>query len=266
VIDAASRRRIWAVARRQFYVMRRALPRWFDLSVWPMLDVVVWGSLGAFVAQENDTSRAATPFLLAGIVLFHVLFQTQIAVSTGFMEETWTRNLLNVMTTPVREVEYALGLAIYALAKLAMGMATVCLAAWLFFGFDTSSIGWSLVPICAVLMLCGWALAQVAIGLLLRFGPSAEIMTWGLIFLTMALSGVFNPVDTIPGPLRPIARLAPTSAAFEAMRTVLAGGSVPWGDLGVALIGAVVAAGLGLLFVVRMLKVFRDRGFVTRFS
>lgn len=261
-----SRRRVWAVARRQFYVMRRSLPRWFDLSVWPLLDVVVWGSLGAFVAQENEASRAATPYLLAGIVLFHVLFQTQIAIATGFMEETWTRNLLNVMTTPLREVEYALGLAIYGVAKLAMGMTTVCLAAWAFFGFDTSSVGWSLVPICFVLMLSGWALSQVSIGLMLRFGPSAEIMTWGLMFVTMALSGVFNPVDTIPGPLRPLAEILPTSHAFAALRDVLAGRGLATNDVVVGVAGSVICAALGLLFVVRMLRVFRLRGYVTRFS
>ena len=44
-----------------------------------MFDVILFGSLGAFVAQENDASRAATPYLLAGIMLFHVLFQSQIA-------------------------------------------------------------------------------------------------------------------------------------------------------------------------------------------
>ena len=27
----------------------------------------------------------------------------QIAVATGFMEETWSRNLMNVLTTPVTE-------------------------------------------------------------------------------------------------------------------------------------------------------------------
>ena len=34
--------------------------------------------------------------------MFHVLFQSQIAVATGFMEETWSRNLMNVLTTPVQ--------------------------------------------------------------------------------------------------------------------------------------------------------------------
>jgi len=129
--------RIRTVVRRNFVVLWRSPHRWFDLTVWPLVDVVVWGALGSFVAQENDASRAGTPYLLAGIMLFHVLYQSQIAVTTGFMEETWTRNLLNIMTTPLREVEYAIGLALYGLAKLALGMTAVVLTALVFFGFTS---------------------------------------------------------------------------------------------------------------------------------
>lgn len=265
-MTALSSQRIGAVARRQFYATRRALPRWFDMSVWPMLDVVVWGSLGAFVSKQGGADQSGTSYMLAGIVMFHVLFQTQIALSTGFMEETWTRNLLNVMTTPVREIEYGLGLALYGVVKLALGMTAVTLTAWALFGFGVTSIGWALVPVAVVLMLAGWSLAQVSIGLLLRFGPSAEILTWGLMFLAMALSGVFNPISSMPGPLQPIARLLPTSRAFQATREVLAGEPIPWGTLGVAALSSVAVSVLALAFVVRMLHVFRARGYVTRFS
>jgi ABC-2 type transport system permease protein len=261
-----SGRRTWAVTRRQFAVLRRSLPKWFDMTVWPLLDVVLWGALGAYIATGDAPGRAGTPYLLAGIILFHVLFQAHVAVATGFMEETWTSNLLNVMATPVREVEYAVGLAIYGIAKLAMGMATVTFAAWAVYRFDTASIGWPLVPICLILMLSGWALSQVSIGLMLRFGPSAEILTWGLIFVILAVSGVFNPVEALPGALQPVGRILPTTHAFAALRTVQDGGATPWGQLAIGLAGALVSAVLGLVFVVRMLHVFRDRGYVTRFS
>ena len=82
--------RVRTVVRRHGYVLCRSPHRWFDIVFWPVFDVLLFGSLGAFVAQENDASRAATPYLLAGIMLFHVLFQSQIAVATGFMEETWS--------------------------------------------------------------------------------------------------------------------------------------------------------------------------------
>jgi ABC-2 type transport system permease protein len=258
--------RVWTVARRQFYALWRSPPKWFDLTVWPAVDILVWGALGAYVAQENDASRAGTPYLLAGIMLFHVLYQSQISVATGFMEETWSRNLLNVMTTPLREVEYALGLALFAVVKLGLGMLAVMGAALLFFGFNLTSAGWGLVPIAFVLMISGWAGAQLVIGLLLRFGPSAEIVAWGTLFVVMALSGVFNPIETLPAALEPVARLLPTTHAFIAARTILDGDPLPWDEIAKGVAGAFAAAALSLVFVVRMLSMFRRRGYVTRFS
>jgi ABC-2 type transport system permease protein len=258
--------RIKTVVRRHFYVLWRNPARYFDIVVWPFFDIVLWGSLGAFAAQESPASRAGTPFLLAGIMLFHVLFQSQVGVATGFMEETWSRNLLNLMTTPLTEVEYATGLALFSLAKTTLAMGSVSLVAFAFYGFGLGSVGWSLVPVVAVLLIVGFAVAMFNIGLMLRFGQAAEIFTWGINFLLLAVSGVFNPVGALPGGLQPIARLLPTTHVFEAARQVVAGQPVPWDELAAGAAGSVVAVALGFWFVVRMLGTFRRRGFVTRFS
>ena len=258
--------RVRTVMRRHFYVLWRNPARWFDIAVWPLFDVLLWGSLGAFVAQENEVSRAATPYLLAGIMLFHVLFQSQVGIATGFMEETWSRNLLNLMTTPLTELEYAAGLALYSFIKTVLAMAAVSLVAVALYGFGLGEIGWGLVPIVAVLLIVGFAVALVNIGLMLRFGQSAEIFTWGMNFLLLAVSGVFNPVSALPGPLQPLARVLPTTHAFAATRDVLDGRPVPWSLLAQGMVGAVVAVALSFWFVVWMLTTFRKRGFVTRFS
>lgn len=258
--------RIRTVVRRHYLVLWRQPNRWFDIVVWPLFDVLLFGSLGAFVAQEDGSSRAAAPYLLAGIMLFHVLFQCQIAVATGFMEETWSRNLLNIMTTPITEVEYAAGLALYAFVKLAMAMFAISVAALVFYGFDLRAVGWGLVPIVGALLLVGWAIALIVIGMILRYGQSAEILAWGLNFVVLALSGVFSPITALPGVVQPVAKLLPTTYAFRAMRTVLDGGTIPWHDIGAGVGGALVACGLSYAFVVHMLHVFRRRGLVTRFS
>jgi ABC-2 type transport system permease protein len=48
---------------------------------------------------------------------------------SGFMEETWSRNLLSLMVTPLRELELVAGIALFGLAKLVMGVGVVALAA-----------------------------------------------------------------------------------------------------------------------------------------
>ncbi len=66
--------------------------------------------------------------------------------------------------------------------------------------------------------------------------------------------------------MQPIARMLPTTHLFDAARQLLDGGAMPWGQLAWALLGCVIVALLGLLYITRMLGVFRRRGFVTRFS
>jgi ABC-2 type transport system permease protein len=198
--------------------------------------------------------------------MFHVLYQIQIAICTGFMEETWSRNLLNVMTTPVTEGEYIAGVGVFGLAKLVVAMVVLTLIALGFFGFDLTSVGWGLIPVAALLMVSGWAIGLTVIGLMLRYGQSAEILAWGINFLVMALSGVFNPVESIPAVLQPLSRVLPTTHAFNALRDMLDGKPLPLGEIAVGLVSAIVCAGAAMWFATRMLRTFRRRGFVTRFS
>jgi len=198
--------------------------------------------------------------------MFHVLFQSQIAVATGFMEETWSRNLMNVLTTPVTEFEYIAGTAILGIAKVIAALTVVSITAYAFFGFDTTAVGWDLVPIALILMIVGWGLGIAGIGAVLRFGQGAEIITWGSNFILMALSGAFNPVESLPAVLQPISAILPSTKAFDAMRQVLAGKPLPVHEIVTGLIGSVLFVVAGFTFSWYMLRSFRRRGFITRFS
>jgi ABC-2 type transport system permease protein len=244
---AATRLRLRAIARRHAYVMVRSPHRLFDVTLWPLVDVVLFGALAAFVGDDGSgggDGSVAAGYLLAGIVLWHVIYQSQIAMSTGFLEETWTRNILNLMVTPIREIEYVAGVAL----------------------FDTWSLGFGLIPIAAVLLVVGWAVSLFVMGLVLRFGSGAEALAWGMMFLLLPLSGVFYPIDALPTVLQPIAELLPTTHAFTALRELVDGDPLNWTEVGIAALGAGVMLGLGFAFVVRMLKVFRRRGYITRYS
>jgi ABC-2 type transport system permease protein len=256
--------RVRAVARRHVYVLQRAPQRWFDVVFWPVVDALLFGSLGVFFARASGTGHTGVGLLLAGILLFHVVFQAEISLATGFMEETWSRNLLNLLVTPLREVEYVAGVVLFGIAKLVLGVSVVAVVAFLLFAFRITDLGLALVPIVAVLLVVGWSVGMLVIGLILRVGQGAEILAWGLLAMLMPLSGVFYPVSALPGGLRPLARVLPTTHVFVAARIVLQHGAIPWGQLGVAAIASVVVAGLSTIYVVRMLALFRARGYISR--
>jgi ABC-2 type transport system permease protein len=264
--DSFSWRRVRTLLRRLFYVVARTPDRWFLLLVFPFIDVILFGSIGRFVSQQGGAQRSSAPFLLAGIMLNHFTFQSQIGVATGFMEETWSRNVLNMMTTPLRELEYLVGVALFSLGKLAVAMATVSVAAFAFYRFGLAELGWGVILVGLTLVLSGWALGFCMVGLLLRYGQPAEIFTWASSFLVLALSGVFNPIHALPGPFQPLSRALPTTYAFDAGRALLDHEGMPWGDLARAGFGGLALLVLSAWFLTRMLAKFRARGFVTRYS
>jgi ABC-2 type transport system permease protein len=258
--------RVGAVVRRHWLVLWRSPHRWFEIAFWPIMDVVLWGSLGVFIAQTDAGGLAAVPFLLSGLVLFWTLTQVQMTGSLGLMEETWTRNLLNVLTTSVTPAEYMAGVSLYGLVKLALTLITLTITTIALYGFDLTELGWAVVPISVLLILNGWAVAFLVIGCILRFVASADILTWGINYDVLALSGVFFPVEALPPAIGAISRLLPTTHVFAAVHEVLAGQPLPWEELGIAVVGTAVVMALGIWFATSMLKVFRARGFVTRYS
>jgi ABC-2 type transport system permease protein len=258
--------RVKAIARRHAYVMIRSPHRLFDVTVWPLVDVVLFGSIGAFVARSNTAGAAAFGYLLGGIVLWHVIYQAQIALSTGFMEEAWSRNLLNLMVTPLKEIEYVAGVALFGLVKLALGVGLVSVGALLFFSFDVTDMGLGLIPIAAILLIVGWVIALFVIGVVLRFGSGAEALIWGILFVVMPLAGVFYPVEALPDLVRPVAYILPPTHAFDAMRTLLDTGRIDWGALGIAAATAIAVSSAALVFLWKMLELFRKRGYISRYS
>ena len=256
--------RVLAIARRQAYVLQRAPQRWFDVVVWPVVDSVLFGAIGVYFGRQQGAVAASAAFLLAGIILFHVVFQAEVSVATGFLEETWSRNLLNLMVTPISEIEYVAGVALFGIVKLAIGVSVVSLMALALFAFEITTLGLALVPLVAVLLVVGWSVALIVMGLILRMGQGAEIMTWGFIAVLLPLSGIFYPVDALPGALQPVAEALPTTHVFAAAQEVVRGRPLPWDEVAIGAGGALVLAALSVFFVTRMLATFRRRGYISR--
>ena len=143
----------------------------------------------------------------------------------------------------MRETEYVAGVGLFGLAKSAIGVTVSRWSRFALFAFNITDIGMALIPIIAVLLVVGWAVGLIVIGLILRVGQGAEILAWGLLAFMMPLSGVFFPVSALPRFLQPIALLLPTTHVFVAARAVLAGHPFPWGQLAIAAVGAVVMGG-----------------------
>jgi ABC-2 type transport system permease protein len=104
------------------------------------------------------------------------------------------------------------------------------------------------------------------IGLMLRYGSGAEAFAWGILFVVMPLSGVFYPVTALPGVIQPLSNLLPTTYLFSAGRTVTETGALPGHTMLLALVSTIAAGALAVGYCMWMMRLFRRRGYITRWS
>ncbi|WP_267594887.1 ABC transporter ATP-binding protein/permease [Carbonactinospora thermoautotrophica] len=258
---AARRRRVLGVVLRDFYVLRRSVPRAFEIVYWPLVELLIWGYLSVFL-QGRDVPMTITA-LLGGVLLWQILFRSQSEVSLSFLEDVWSRNLLNVFSSPLSGGEYRL--VLFGALKLALGTAVMATLAFLLYGFGLFSLGPALLPFVVLLLVMGWALGIATVAVVIRFGQSAEVIAWALAFAFQPFAAVFYPVDVLPPVMRAVAQLVPASFVFEGMRDVLAGHGIDWSDLGLAAALDTVYLGALALFA-RMLTTARSNGSLSRFG
>jgi ABC-2 type transport system permease protein len=252
--------------KRQLYWERRSPPLLFDMFLWPIIDLFLWGLLTTFLQREPGAIPAPFGFLLGGVLLWDLMFRSNLGVAMSFLEDAaWSRNLINMLVAPVRPREILIGAVGWTLAKLAIGWSLMATAAWFAFSFGVLRMGLGLVLFAAALVLFGVALSMLVLALLFRFGEGAEILAWGFAGMLSPLAAVYYPASVLPGWARSIAAVLPPSHVFESMRTVLAGGALPWGQLALAFVLDAAYLGGAFALAAQMFESFRRRGSVTRY-
>jgi ABC-2 type transport system permease protein len=238
---AARRARVVGVVRRDVHALRGNPPRVVEMVFWPTFEIVVWGFVSLYLRDNGVPTAIAA--LLGAVLLWQLLARAQGELAVSFLEDVWSRNLLNVFVTPLSTVEYVVGMVLFGASKLAVSTALMAVLTLVLYGFGLFTLGPALVPFMALLLVMGWALGLVSIAAVLRFGPSAQTVAWILAFAFQPFSAVFYPVAVLPPAAAAVATAVPASHVFEGMRAVLAGQGVDGGRLA-------TAAGLDLLFVV----------------
>tara|TARA_R110002096_G_scaffold292391_4_gene486939 strand:+ start:12364 stop:13158 length:795 start_codon:yes stop_codon:yes gene_type:complete len=256
---------IYGIVLRYLYLYTRNPLRAFELFFWPVIHIMLWGYVMQYL-QSVGAGSSAVPiaFLLGGVLLWDVQFRASQGVSISFLEDVWTRNLLNIFVAPVRTSEMVAGMCIVGLLRVAVTMPLLLCMAYFAFQFNLFSMSYWLIPFYGSLLLFGWALGILGNSLILRWGQAAEGLVWALPFVVQPISAIFYPVSILPAWLQPLSHAIPVSHIFEGMRDVLAGNS----DIAHRLVWAYLLNLIWLLaagaIMASVLKTARERGLLVK--
>ena len=218
---AISPARIAAMVLRYWYLIRSSWPRLLELVYWPAVQMLMWGFLQVYINQNAGFFARAGGTFLGAVLLWDILFRGQLGFSISFLEEMWSRNLANLMMSPLKPVEFVIALMIMSVIRLAIGVVPVTLLAIAFFGFNLFGLGFALVAFFINLLLTSWAVGIFVSGLVLRNGLGAENLAWTIMFIFLPLTCVYYPVAVLPGWLQAVAWLLPPTYVFEGMRALM---------------------------------------------
>jgi ABC-2 type transport system permease protein len=254
-----------ALVLRYVFLYTRNPVRFVELIFWPLVDLLVWGFLTTYLQKKGGGEFPTTiTFLIGGMILWDVLFRSQQGVAISFLEDVWTRNLLNVFVAPVRTVEYVAATCLVGVLRVGVTLVVLATVASLAYGFHLSALGLALLPFLGNLILFGWFLGMISTALIMRWGQAAESLAWAVPFFIQPLAAVFYPVSVLPAWLQPIAMALPCTPVFEGMRAVLAGNPIPWGNLEHALFLNLVWGSVAALFFAANLRHVRKTGLLVK--
>ena len=228
-------RRILSLMLRHFYLIKASLPRIIDLIYWPTVQIILWGFVSKFFTMHSSYFNNTAGIILSAAILYDFLFRSGISYNMLFLEEIWSRNLINLFVSPIKISEIVIALTCTALLRTMIGLVPAVLIAIPLFGISLLELGYPLILLLLSLYIFGITLGLLVTAGLVRFGPSFENIAWASLFFIAPIGCIYYPVEILPNWLQPIALALPLAHIFEETRSILITNTVHYSNIYYAL-------------------------------
>ncbi|MDG2170848.1 MAG: ABC transporter permease [Opitutales bacterium] len=258
---------IFALIKRYSFLYTRNPIRGLELVFWPAMELLLWGFLSMYIQKQTSGDFSTfIRFLIGATIFWDVLFRSQMGVSISFLEDMWTRNLLNIFVAPVRIREYLAAMFCMGVLRVSIVVLVMSLMAWALYAFNLYAFSWNLIPFFIMLMVFGFSLGILSVALILRWGQAAESLAWAVPFMIQPFSAVFYSVDTLPSFMQTVAWCFPSTYIFEGMREFIRTGVMDWSAILISAALNVVYLALAAAIFIWMFAKARKLGLLTKIA
>lgn len=258
-------KRVFTIFLRQLLLIKRSVHRTIGIFYWSVIELFLWGFLTVYLAEIGEDRFNFMTVVIGTVILWNFLMRIQQGITISFLEDVWSRNFMNLFASPLKINEYVAGLVMIAMLSALISIGSMAGVAWLLFAYNIFQFGFFMLPFIFVLFFFGLALGLYTTAMILRFGPSSEILAWSIPALLPPFSGIFYPVSALPGWLQVVANFIPPAYVFEGMRSIVLSGSMDWNSLGFAGFLSLLFFAGAYLLLIKTYRYALRKGFFTRF-
>jgi len=204
----------------------------FHYWYWILIDILIFGFLGKSFCQAASAANGAcisnVHILFTNLVLLYAFLRTTTTFGVSFLRDLWDANFVNLFSTPIKKVEWLLGILWMATISATL---CVCIGTFLvriIFGFSILVFGWYIPLVLVLLITTGTIIGTLMMGVLLLLGKQANPLIWAIGWLFIPISGVYYSPDVLPPLLKACTAYNPLFSIFSIIRQVGTGNTDIW--------------------------------------
>ena len=252
--------RIRAIIVRHLYNFKHHLDRLSDSFYWPAIDIIIWGLTSQYIQTTGGKVSNIALILLSGLVFWQIVWRSQYEITVSFLEEVWSRNLVNIFATPLTVEEWIAGVLFLGIIKMVATISLSILLIWLLYTINILNFGFLLIPFFISLLITGWWVGLFVAGILVMFGRQIQTLAWAGVYLIAPFSAIYYPVSSLPNWAQIISKTLPTSYIFEGMRTALMTEKIPYTNLVISFLLNFIYLFISYLFFKWSFKKSKEKG------
>jgi ABC-2 type transport system permease protein len=242
----------WGFVQRNYYLTKRYFMWELVWFVYTTANAMSIGFIGVGVEKgstADDVGRLTT-FLLIGAMLWSYLSMLFDMLSETVSWERWEGTIEYTFMSPASRATHLIGSSIYAVLYGIVRTAVMFVAIALMFDLEVSGANYPaalvVLAVCSI-SLVGFGMCAAVMPLLSPEKGQQVTMIFGSILLL--ISGIYYPVDVLPGWMQAMAKVSPVTYALRGVRSALldgAGLGSLWGSIWPLLVMGVICVPLGL--------------------
>jgi ABC-2 type transport system permease protein len=244
---------VWGYVQRNYFLTKRYFMWEIVWLVYITANAMAITFIGAGVegvsGTKIDTEYLMT-FLLVGALIWSYLSVLFDVLSETVSWERWEGTIEYTFMSPASRVTHLLGMGLYAVIYGIVQIAIMFGVVSLFFELDLAEANyWGALVVLAVCSVSLVGFGIVAAVLPLLSPEKGQQVSYIVSSLLLLVSGVYYPVNVLPGWMQAIATVSPVTYALEGSRAALqegAGVTELWGEIWPLIIMGVVFVPLGL--------------------
>lgn len=205
-----------AFALKNWLITKKRVFHLFEILFWPLISLISVGLLTRFLGLQSKMVE----FVLIGVIAFSVVQIGQLDMAYVILYSIWNKSLKHEMVAPINASHLIAGSWAMGFVHSVLIFLLLCIFSSLTFHLNFLDSGITRLS----LFFLGLTFFSAFVGIVVcaiafRFGGRAHVGATSIVSILILLSGIYYPVDILPGLLRFIAYLIPLTHFLEYFRT-----------------------------------------------